>query len=84
MTAPRPDQIFRLRYRSRFKKPTFVSASPAETAMSHEMALTPSQSLETGPSGRWNGGCVCPTPELLNGEWGLPYLAHTLPDKLPR
>jgi hypothetical protein len=43
--------------------------------------------LRTGPYGRWNGGCVWVTPELLerpNGDWVLPYLAHNLPHKYPR
>jgi len=43
--------------------------------------------LRTGAFGRWDGGCVWATPELLelpNGDWALPYLAHTLPHKYPR
>ncbi len=43
--------------------------------------------LRTGPFGRWDGGCVWATPDLIelpNGDWALPYLAHTLPHKYPR
>jgi hypothetical protein len=43
--------------------------------------------LQTGPFGRWNGGCVWATPDLLelpNGDWALPYLAHNFPHKYPR
>jgi hypothetical protein len=43
--------------------------------------------LQTGPFGRWDGGCVWATPDLLelpNGDWALPYLTHTLPHKYPR
>ena len=43
--------------------------------------------LRTGPFGRWDGGCVWATPDLIelpNGDWALPYLAHTFPHKYPR
>ncbi len=43
--------------------------------------------LRTGPFGRWDGGCVWATPDLVelpNGDWALPYLAHTFPHKYPR
>jgi hypothetical protein len=43
--------------------------------------------LHTQPFGRWDGGCIWATPELLElpgGDWALPYLAHTLPHKYPR
>ena len=43
--------------------------------------------LRTGPFGRWDGGCVWATPELIeltNGDWALPYLTHSLPHKYPR
>jgi hypothetical protein len=43
--------------------------------------------LHTGPFGRWDGGCVWATPELIelpNGDWALPYLTHSLPHKYPR
>ena len=43
--------------------------------------------LRTGPFGRWDGGCVWATPDLIelpNGDWALPYLAHNFPHKYPR
>ena len=43
--------------------------------------------LDTAAFGNWNGGCVWATPNLIelpNGDWALPYLAHTLPHKYPR
>ncbi len=43
--------------------------------------------LRPGAFGRWDGGCVWGTPELIelsNGDWALPYLAHNLPHKYPR
>ena len=43
--------------------------------------------LRTGPFGRWDGGCIWATPDLLelpNGDWALPYLGHNLPHKYPR
>ena len=43
--------------------------------------------LRPGPFGRWDGGCVWGTPELVelpNGDWALPYLTHNLPHKYPR
>jgi hypothetical protein len=43
--------------------------------------------LHTGPFGRWDGGCIWATPDLLelpNGDWALPYLAHNFPHKYPR
>jgi hypothetical protein len=43
--------------------------------------------LRPGPFGRWDGGCVWGTPQLIelpNGDWALPYLAHNLPHKYPR
>jgi hypothetical protein len=43
--------------------------------------------LRTGSFGRWDGGCIWATPELLElpgGDWALPYLAHNLPHKYPR
>jgi hypothetical protein len=43
--------------------------------------------LRTGPFGRWDGGCVWATPNLIerpNGDWALPYLAHNFPHKYPR
>jgi hypothetical protein len=43
--------------------------------------------LRTQPFGRWDGGCIWATPDLLelpDGDWALPYLAHNLPHKYPR
>jgi hypothetical protein len=43
--------------------------------------------LRTQPFGRWDGGCIWATPELIelpDGDWALPYLAHSLPHKYPR
>ncbi len=43
--------------------------------------------LRTGAFGRWDGGCIWATPDLLelpNGDWALPYLAHNFPHKYPR
>jgi hypothetical protein len=43
--------------------------------------------LRTGPFGRWDGGCVWATPDLVelpDGDWALPYLAHNFPHKYPR
>lgn len=43
--------------------------------------------LRTQEFGKWNGGCVWATPNLIefpNGDWALPYLAHNLPHKYPR
>jgi hypothetical protein len=43
--------------------------------------------LRTQPFGRWDGGCIWATPDLLElpgGDWALPYLAHSLPHKYPR
>ena len=43
--------------------------------------------LHTGPFGRWDGGCIWATPNLIElpgGDWALPYLAHNFPHKYPR
>jgi hypothetical protein len=43
--------------------------------------------LRTQAFGQWNGGCIWATPNLIelpNGDWALPYLAHSLPHKYPR
>lgn len=43
--------------------------------------------MRTQPFGRWDGGCIWGTPDLIelpNGDWALPYLAHNLPHKYPR
>ena len=43
--------------------------------------------LQTGSFGRWDGGCIWATPDLIelpNGDWALPYLGHNLPHKYPR
>ncbi len=43
--------------------------------------------LHTGPFGRWDGGCVWLTPDLVelpNGDWALPYIGHNVPHKYPR
>jgi hypothetical protein len=43
--------------------------------------------LRTAEFGSWNGGCIWATPNLIelpNGDWALPYLAHTFPHKYPR
>jgi hypothetical protein len=43
--------------------------------------------LRTAPFGRWDGGCIWATPNLIElptGDWALPYLAHNLPHKYPR
>lgn len=43
--------------------------------------------LHTQAFGRWNGGCVWATPNLIelpDGDWALPYLAHSFPHKYPR
>jgi hypothetical protein len=43
--------------------------------------------MRTAEFGSWNGGCIWATPNLIelpNGDWALPYLAHTLPHKYPR
>jgi hypothetical protein len=43
--------------------------------------------LNTPSFGRWDGGCIWATPDLLelpNGDWALPYIANNLPHKYPR
>jgi hypothetical protein len=43
--------------------------------------------LRTQAFGSWNGGCIWVTPNLLelpNGDWALPYVAHSFPHKYPR
>src|SRR5262249_40088443 len=43
--------------------------------------------LRTAAFGRWDGGCVWATPNLIelpDGDWALPYLGHNLPHKYPR
>lgn len=43
--------------------------------------------LRTQPFGKWDGGCIWVTPDLIelpNGDWALPYLAHNFPHKYPR
>ncbi len=43
--------------------------------------------LRTPPFGRWDGGCIWATPNLLelpNGDWALPYIANNVPHKYPR
>jgi hypothetical protein len=43
--------------------------------------------LRTPPFGRWDGGCIWATPDLLElpgGDWALPYIANNLPHKYPR
>ena len=43
--------------------------------------------LRTGPFGRWDGGDIWATPNLIElpgGDWALPYLAHNFPHKYPR
>ncbi len=43
--------------------------------------------LRTPPFGRWDGGCVWATPNLLelpDGDWALPYIANNVPHKYPR
>ncbi|MHB1357506.1 MAG: hypothetical protein ACYCZF_16175 [Anaerolineae bacterium] len=43
--------------------------------------------LETSPFGRWDGGCVFTSPnlvELPGGDWVLPYTGYSFPHKYPR
>lgn len=43
--------------------------------------------LYTPEYGRWDGGCIWATPNLLelpNGDWALPYIANNVPHKYPR
>jgi hypothetical protein len=43
--------------------------------------------LDTGPVGRWDGGCVWALPDLIelpNGDWALPITGHNVPHKYPR
>ncbi|MBI3866624.1 MAG: hypothetical protein HY290_32480 [Planctomycetia bacterium] len=43
--------------------------------------------LKTPPFGRWDGGCIWATPDLIelpNGDWALPYIANNVPHKYPR
>ncbi|MHB9132403.1 MAG: hypothetical protein ACYDBB_15135 [Armatimonadota bacterium] len=43
--------------------------------------------LETAEFGQWDGGCIFPTPnllELLNGDFALPYTGFDVPHKYPR
>jgi len=43
--------------------------------------------LRTQTFGRWDGGCIWATPDLVelpNGDWALPYLGHNVPHKYPR
>jgi len=43
--------------------------------------------LETQAFGRWDGGCIWATPELIelpDGTWALPYMGHNVPHKYPR
>jgi hypothetical protein len=43
--------------------------------------------LRTPAFGRWDGGCIWATPNLLElpgGDWALPYIANNVPHKYPR
>lgn len=43
--------------------------------------------LDTGPFGRWDGGCIWALPDLIelpNGDWALPLSGHNVPHKYPR
>jgi hypothetical protein len=43
--------------------------------------------LRTPEFGRWDGGCVWATPNLMElpgGDWALPYIANNVPHKYPR
>jgi hypothetical protein len=43
--------------------------------------------MRTPPFGRWDGGCIWATPnliELSGGDWALPYIANNVPHKYPR
>jgi hypothetical protein len=43
--------------------------------------------LRTPPFGRWDGGCIWATPNLIelpDGDWALPYIANNVPHKYPR
>jgi hypothetical protein len=43
--------------------------------------------LRKPPFGRWDGGCIWATPNLLElpgGDWALPYIANNVPHKYPR
>lgn len=76
--------------------PTIWNASRDDTtritfASSHDgknWHWVPGGNLLGTPSfGRWNGGCIWATPDLIelpDGDWALPYLAHNVPHKYPR
>lgn len=43
--------------------------------------------LDTQPFGRWDGGCIWVSPELIelpDGRWALPCTDHNVPHKYPR
>jgi hypothetical protein len=43
--------------------------------------------LDTPAFGRWDGGCIWATPDLVElpgGDWALPYIANNVPHKYPR